>query len=574
MKNGFNWVFSFVMVVLLGTTTVILAATPQIDTLYTIQLGTFQDVEGTDFEPLRSIGYLYAENAGGEGLQNVFLSQYETRAEANRIIEIIKDRGFGDAFVTPRPQGGGTPQIMIQLTRQNSYEFLDWTKLSKAGPLFMELEKQVVKVMVGPFEKVEAAKQHAATLQDMGFEGAFAKVVNSKAIHPVTQFHTIFELEMADLPEEEETEDTPAPEEYGGGPDLPLTDTSDIEAPTYVFETPEILYPKAPGSVGKGKRQSIKGLQQFLKGNSAFVGTVDGKYNAKTAAAVSLFSESNGMYKRYGLIAAEKAGEVSELTELEATIAMIETDSDKAYKKLEEMESPVAKAYRAYILFMMDADVYAKDVNGLMNRAIDQAYEGFEGEAPFDYKASYAYDNLNQLVLHTRYIQAAVKDEPAAPCWLFLRHKAEAESAYEDVDFNLQYCHGFMEWPAITLLKTISTDLNPDESDMPEELLEKEEQYRHQRNRLFLIPRKLKTDQEEAIVAWNDALWKSLDTRINKDRFFAKFGTPFKMAYHKAWMELEDYYLEKGFESYQSNALALAVLQTVVGTDVQSYLEE
>ena len=78
----------------------------------------------------------------------------------------------------------------------------------------------------------------------------------------------------------------------------------------------------------------------------------------------------------------------------------------------------------------------------------------------------------------------------------------------------------------------------------------------------------------KCIMKWNNDLWKSMDMRIAEDKFFAKFGVPFKLAYHKAWIQLEDYYIEKGFKKYQANALALAVLQSVIGVDVESYMKE
>ena len=213
-----------------------------------------------------------------------------------------------------------------------------------------------------------------------------------------------------------------------------------------------------------------------------------------------------------------------------------------------------------------------------MNAAIKEAYADFSGKAPFDYNSAYAYNNLEQLILHTRYVQAALKEEPITPCWLFIKHKEEAYSAFGNLlekgleDFRMQGCSGFMEWDNIILLKTISTDLNPNEDHLTNQQLKLERIYSSKRNKLYLIPRALNKEEEDKITAWNNQLWNSMDFKIAEDKFFAKFGVPFKLAYHKSWIQLEDYYIEKGFKKYQANALALSVIQSIVGVDIDPYL--
>lgn len=546
------------------------AAAPSNDTLYTVQLGIFQDVTIADFDDIRKAGYLYAKDIDQGRQMNIFIGNHTRKVAAEKTLEYVLDRGYSTAFITERPLAKGQRVHVVQVASVNQDDYIDWEKYAAAGQAYIMLENKQVKITSVPYANVETAKQKATALQKLGFDGAFVKIANTLELHQVGMFNTVKQVDFATAATS--SPDAAAPN-LGGGivPSLPgsLSESD--------------LSPKIPTGISKESRQSVKSLQLFLKGQSSYARGVDGIYGTGTADGLQLWEGSNSKYRRYQTLAKEIAASSTgneSLSSLEQAIISIPTDADAAYTQLSKENAPVAKAYQAYILFVTDAQANQQKVNDLMNQAISEAYKGFEGEAPFDYQSRYSYTDLEQLILHTRYIQAAMKQEPITPCWLFVKHKDEAHRAFGRAtakgldEAKMQNCTGFMQWDNIIMLKTISTDLNPKEDSPSAEQLRLERSHASLRNRLYLIPRPLDAMQEKAAVQWNDDLWAAMDKRTAEDEFFAKFAIPFKLAYHKAWVELEDYYLEKGFKSYQANAIALAVLQSVVEVDVMGYISK
>lgn len=549
------------------------AATPDTDTIYTVQLGVFKDdMTIADFEDIRNVGYLYAETLSRGNQMSVFISNYKSRSKAEGVLSYVKSKGYEDAFISERPLVKGVMTHVVQLASQVDTDYINWKTYARGGQLYLILEGKQLKITSVPFRDLEKAKEKARILENLGFKGAFVKSVNTLALHKVTQFNTVKEIDFTpqaisiDIANNTEG----------------VTAVNGTETAT-VFPTKETvdMSPKAPTQISRESRLSVKSFQQFLKSQNAYNSSLDGVYGKGTATGIAQLEANNRQYNRYKALSVEvpRLNNEEAITELDAILLSIPSDPKNAYSALTQKNSPIAKAYRAYILFIADHDNNQDKINGLMNAAIKEAYAGFNGKAPFDYNATYAYNNLEQLILHTRYVQAALKEEPITPCWLFIKHKEEAYSAFGNLleksleDFRMQGCSGFMEWDNIILLKTISTDLNPNEDHLTNEQLKLERIYSSKRNKLYLIPRALNTDQENKIVEWNDQLWASLDLKIAEDKFFAKFGVPFKLAYHKSWIQLEDYYIEKGFKKYQANALALSVIQSIVGVDIEPYLK-
>ncbi len=550
------------------------ATAPKMDTIYTVQLGTFQDMSIADFEDIRHAGYLYAENLAQGGQMSVFVSNYKDKKRAEDVLYLVKSKGYDDAFVSERPLAKGENVYVVQLASQDCRDFIDWDKYARGGQMYVITNGTNIKITSMPFRDLEKAKEKAAILNKLGFNGAFVKNANTLALHKVTQFNTVRDINFmpaaVSIDKDSNTEGVTEVDEEA---------VVTIESPT--TSIPDFA-PKAPTSVDKTSRTSVKSLQKFLKNQNSYSSSLDGIYGKGTASGIAMLESSNRQLNRYKIISSERSKSIEEepLTTLESIIVTLHNDPKSSYAELAKQKSPMAKAYRAYILFIADQPNNQDKINDLMNEAINEAYAGFAGEAPFDYSSTYAYTDLEQLILHTRYVQAALNEEPITPCWLFIKHKDEAYSAFrkateKGIDgYKMQNCEGFLQWDNVILLKTISTDLNPDEDHFTDEMLKKERAYASRRNRLYLIPRALNQDEEKNIVAWNDQLWKSMDLRIGEDKFFAKFAVPFKLAYHKAWIQLEDYYIEKGFKKYQANALALSVLQSVVGVDVQTYMQQ
>ncbi len=551
------------------------AASPTQDTIYTVQLGLFDHVTIADFDELRSAGYLYSEPLSTEGRQAVFLSNFNTRNQAANVLYFAKSKGYEDAFISERPLVKGEKVFVVQIASRQSKDYIDWEQYAGVGQLYTLLDGKTLKVTSVPFRSIEKAQEKAMIMKAMGYDDAFVKPVNTLMLHKVNLFNTIKDIDFS--PRAVSANQNMNEE---GVTEVPEDAVADVIPQEYeVVEN--VFYDKGPQTVSKEKRQSVKSLQKFLKSQNAYASTLDGIHGKGTASGISMLEESNEFYKRYAVTASEnaKSVETPELSELNVLIAAVPNNNKETYAALAQQTSPIAKAYRAYILFMADQSSNQNQINELMNLAIKEAYTSFEGNAPFDISSSYAYTELEQLILHTRYIQAALKDEPITPCWLFTKHKAEAYSAFSKAEskglpvINMQDCPGFLQWDNIVLLKTISTDLNPKDDDLDEEAKKLERSNGAQLTKLYIIPRALRTDNEKAVVAWNDKLWASLDNKMSEDKFFAKFAVPFKLAYHKSWVQLEDHFMEKGFKKYQANALALSVLKSIVENDVKDYLK-
>ncbi len=553
------------------------ASNPSTDTIYTVQLGLFDNVTIADFDELRNAGYIYSEPLATEGRQAVFISSFKSKSKAENVLYFAKGKGYEDAFVSERPLIKGQKAFVVQIASRKSKDYIDWSHYENLGQLYTILEEKDVKITSVPFKNRDKANEKALIMKAMGFADAFVKPTNTLMLHKVNQFNTIKDIDFepravsADKKMNEEGL-TDVPEDA-----VVLNIPTDYDNPI----TPEFRE-KGPTEINKEKRQSVKSLQSFLKAQNAYSSTVDGIYGKGTAAGSSMLEDNNPQYLRYKVLANETARDVKEeeLTELDGLIMSVPSGSKETYAELAKHNSPIAKAYRAYILFIADKEANQAQINELMNKAIQESYASYKGDAPFDHQATYAYADLEQLILHTRYVQAALKDEPITPCWLFTKHKAEAYSAFAKAEakgirnYKMQNCSGFLQWDNIILLKTIASDLNPTEGDLSDEMKKKERDNDAKRNKLYLIPRALNKNNEIAIVKWNDQLWASMDLKMSEDKFFAKFGVPFKLAYHKSWIQLEDYYMEKGFKKYQANALALAVLKSIVGTDVETYMKK
>ena len=237
---------------------------------------------------------------------------------------------------------------------------------------------------------------------------------------------------------------------------------------------------------------------------------------------------------------------------------------------MENSKEPIAKAYRAYYLFENGGD--QATIDALMNGAIKEAFgkKKMENRPPFDYQASYAYKDLDQLILHLSYIHN-VTDDTAIPAWLFQKHKKEAMKALEPGThmspdaYDMQSMDEFLNWEELELLETIAEDLSPNEVSAK---TLKESSSR--RARLLMAPKALSTEDYTNIKGWNRSLWSGLDAWMGKDAVLKKWGIPLKAAYLQTQVRLEDYFMDKGFKSKEATGLALTTMQTLVA----HYLEK
>lgn len=555
------------------------ASTSPNDTIYTIQLGTFKDVMNiSNFDEILDAGYPYAERFESKDEMSVFVSNYTTKNNAQSALSFIKEKGYQNAFISERPLNKGKLTYVVQLASYESRGNIIWEELAKGGEMYLLLHNKEVKITSIPFQTKEKAREKERILRSIGFKDAFVKQVNTLELHKVSTFNTQKELDFTpvaiSIDQHKNKEGIVTPSE-----------TEEIIAfvpKGYNQDSEQFVSKGAPATIDRSDRVSIRSFQQFLKAQNTYKGAIDGKYGKGTAQGIVQVEKQLPMYERYQILQMETPNSKAaiKLSPLDAIIVSIPSQPMQAFSALGTQESPIAKAYKAYILYADGAEKNQEKINDLMNAAIRETYQNYKGTAPFDYSSTYAYKDLEQLILHTRYIQAALENKTITPCWLFKKHKKETTAAFQRASekgltsfHTPPNCSGFSEWQNMRLLSAIAQDLNTQDNASSDKQQRVALAYTARQNQLFFLPNALTEKEIEQAEKWNQQLWEKLDTRIEKDDFFAKFALPFKFVYHKAWVQLEDHFLEKGFKKSQANALALATLKTAVAMDLENYMK-
>jgi hypothetical protein len=230
-------------------------------------------------------------------------------------------------------------------------------------------------------------------------------------------------------------------------------------------------------------------------------------------------------------------------------------------------------AYRAYELLASYGP--SAEVNQLMNSAIRSAFSGrMVANLPFDPNATYAYQNMSQLVPHLYYLHCGSNTGVSAPCWLAERHPQEAAVGYQacarvpDGNLKMQSCSQFENWPEVRLLVAIASGLNPEESINQQRLA----QAASERSRLLAAPAALNSSEAKAVEAWNTNLLRGVDSWAVQDPLHRQLSTAFKVSYFQAQVRLEDYFMNKGYKAEQARGLALATLHTLVAYHMQRFV--
>lgn len=336
---------------------------------------------------------------------------------------------------------------------------------------------------------------------------------------------------------------------------------------------PAVTKIPVPKTRAKVKRNSAYNLQMIMKEAGVYNNSLDGFYGPGTKKGWEAIQRSNAQLKKYIVL----AGLEEEMTEravehiLQHYVNTLDESPKKSINAFKNSDEAVAKAYQAYAIYTQNGA--GEKVNDLMNTAVKQAFSNkkLENKPPFDYSVTYDYKNINQLILHLRYIQSAATEQVAAPAWLFLEHPKAAQAAFEpyaefiDDSYPIEDAMKLFDWSEFKLLETILNDLNTN-TDAKEDM---ENQYL--RSRLLLAPKNLSQDAHVAITQWNKSLWTKMDEWGAKDGLHAKLLTPLKLSYFQTLVRLEDYYMDKGFDSRTATALGLKVMKTFVESPLSQY---
>ncbi len=552
--------------------------------VYMIHVGAFVKTKIADFEKIRPLGFLYVKQYDDK-LMRVYMGDYMTEAAANKVLVGVKDRGYPDAYVTRRGLAEGKEVAVIQLGIAQVGEDINWRKYAQAGPIMVQANGKQLKVVVGTFPTVEYAKNRIGAIRSAGYSDAFVRPVNNGLLHRITTFEAGGLIKPSDglstkktetpsagttgrnsdeIPIRAPKQDTPQPK------DEPMPDSYD-EFSIKSGQSKEIALPAIRKNV---KRNSVIELQKILKSNKSYTGSLDGLYGPGTGQGYETALKSSKAIQKYLLLSKHSEELTAKGTSsiIQHYINTLLDDTPKAVRGLETSDSPTAKAYRAYVLFRSKGS--QAEIDNLMNSAIKEAFNSkrTKNRPPFDYRSAYTYKDLNQLILHLRFIQTAFDNKTAFPCWLFQAHPKESVAAFSSGtrrDYRIEDCGSMMDWQELNLLQVVAEDLNPSDAADGASMA----QYASKRAELLLLPTALSAGQQKEAEAWHQNLWKGLDAWEKADALHGKLLHPFKITYFQSLVRLEDFYMDKGMKPKAARGLSLCMLQTIVGPHMQTYLK-
>ena len=554
----------------------------QSNIFYTVQVGTFLDAKKADFSDLKSYGFVYAKPLKSN-LSEVYLGNYETRAAAQKMVNKIVDRGYSNAFAKEVFLGDGQTVTVIQIATRTLKQKPEWEKfLAVNEGLHAIIHEDKIKIIAGVYQNIDAAKKDLPAIQDKGFKDAFVKRVNSQYLHPIGRFELVG-VKQPLIPFVLSEQPDRSPRNSNIPDNIPESASyTDQPFPGEVTrpKSPNIIVPSAkvsnnlPSIRTKVKRTSALELQKLLKQEGYYKSSLDGYYGNGTRQAYDRMKKQNREYLKYSLLAKhmQSPDQSQSNSPLQSTLTNL-TDEQDPIKTLETFKHPMANAYKAYLLFYNYGP--STEVNFLMNSALRGLFtDGIAPAAPVNPDATYAYNDMNQIVLHLLYMHSAPKNAYVAPCWLFSVHPRETAYAnnqfaqYPDANYPTQNCGAFSSWEDARILQAIALDLNADKKLNTLRL----SRDATRRSTLYMAPAPLSNADLEALQTWNSSLWKGLNGWATRDPLNGNTLTALKAAYYQTYVLLEDFYMDKGLKAGQAKGLALAALQTMVGYHLERFL--
>lgn len=488
--------------------------------VYLIQIASVPDPDPADFKNVRSLGYVYSAYSG-KNLYKIMMGTFSSKSHADQKLSQVRAKGYKDAFVQKVELKEEDAVYIVQLSTLDQDDDIAWNDWLRISPdLVAQLSEAKIRIATGPYKTKTQAEEEMAKLKGKAPKDMFVKKVSSKTLHIVTDFET------------------------------------------------KGVKPTPPKPVS---RTSVKMLQQFLQSGSFYKGAIDGFWGSETGVSAEAYRGSNETYLKYKS-QSEKATYDKPIEEgtLQYYINLIGTKPYTADEGLKGFKHPLAKAYRAYMYLNGDMPNLKSQVNDLMNEAIQMVFGNYKGETRYDFSMKYAYDDLEQLVKHLRALHEAVKDEPDFPCWLFQRHPKIIKVAFEphwnnerDAYTISSDCGSYFSLPEMKVLMAIAQDFaaTPNEYHQNSSKLQE----------IYLNPTPLADDKSKELEAWNDKLWKGLETWSAGSPLQAKLYSTLRFAYYDAQRVLEDNFTAKGISNSDSRALALQVLRLSAGCSLDEY---
>ena len=509
-----------------------------------VNLGAFADATLEDFKSFSKLGFIYATPLG-DGQSQIYIGDYESSAIAEAATKQVKAKGYSDARAMAEkivPQKAN----YIQLVAKKNGEPINWSAFAKAGKIYVIPSEKEVKIVSAGFANDSIAALALAFLQKNGFKGAFLKTIAQNLLHKVGSFET-------------------------GGTLLLNESIKFVEEEKKITPPPTEPIPAAPPAIDYyAGRFSNTQLKAALTDMELYKGKIDDTNDSRLESIFTKAKEKNRILAKYVILAQAMKPANEKFSDLQKAINSVNNNPALAEQTLKKSTLPIAKAYRAYILFTKDGgDV--SEVNKLMNQAIQDAFKSVkENPFTFDPTATYSYQNLGQLILHLRYIQGVAKDEPLAPTWLFTEHPKEAAAAFSHgKNYKIVASDEFLNtFEELKMVMSMAQDLNP--AWKPDD--KQEAQNAQFRTQMYYLPTSVDIKTKEELKDWNKALWKGLEEWAKKDDANVPVYQAFKATYYRSLQRFENYFLSKKIKQEDATALSINILRQSIGKSLEKYV--
>lgn len=518
--------------------------------IFSIQLGVFTEPQPESFQALASLGMIYIENVSGSNLKKVMMSKFEDKETAVVFLEKVKARGFDDAFIAKRVVGDSKVVKTVQLASFSAGRKIDLSSAKDLGNIYLHIKQDEIRVLTGFFIDITSAKIALDKARNNGFPSAFMKDTDMIWLEPLSDFG----------------------ERY-----LMLGDGFAQKSVPSLASSSNIIYERGVSNV-KAKA-SVAGLQEALKDGRGFNGNIDGVYDEQTQSSLVAFQNNDDVYLQYAsrmMAKPEVMRAKGDVQTLQGNIDLIEINPALAAANLRKFDHPVAKFYLAYLHFTDKVPAASgREVDFLMNDAIKQAYNNYNGRARFDYSKEYTYSNFQKLFQHFAFISHVSDNNPKIPCWMVKEHNYELSEAFAGLTPPaFTDCEGFDSYKDVRILKAMAKDLDYlPESERLEKNESERQSYKARCTELYLNPQKISLPEQELYEMWNTNLIEAIERNISKDPLRSEMLTTFKVTYFSVYNQLEKHYsMKMKIDENQSKALALATLYALVNYNLGDYI--
>ncbi len=543
-------------------------------TTYRVRVGTFVDPKLENFNRIRTLGIVYAEEQSSNYFTVFLGGGIASAQEAQQLAQQVRNLGFLSA--EPESEvATGTVVNTIQFSSLNAASKVDWEKYIDLGYLYFSVQGKVVKLLAGKFPEPNAAREALAKVRAAGFSDAFLKQMDEAFMHQIGQFELAGikrPLIPLSINEQATTNPAPTPSTYSPTPPNNYSPTARGGVNTFAGNT------SVPEIRRDIRRNSAYELQKVLKAEGFYTGSLDGYYGRGTGTAYQQFIEQNRAMQQYAILARNLDFSIKTGPDdpIQNAINTLHTNAFQSIPVLESSTTAVAFAYRAYYLLTTQGP--SNQVNNLMHEALKQAFSDkvLGQRLPININSPYAYMDLTQLLNHLQYVHSATNNTYVVPCWLYSKHPQEIAAArvgffdYANDSYALESCDAFTQWEDIRIMIAVADDLGGKSATDDRTTLI---QNASRRTKLYFLQGPIQNQEiAKQVQTWNTDLFKGLEKWAGSDPLHQKLLLAFKAGYFQSLVRLEDYFLDKGYSEREARTLGIATIHTLVSYQLERFV--